>query len=152
MSVREQELGEIVDAIWTEMLQLPVRPSFEPWHPGGGRGWLTGRVDLCGAWVGTVSVDCPRELARRLAGTMFQLDADRIGRVDLEDAIGELANITGGNVKALLPGPSTLSLPAVSDADGPVPERPDRPLVARAAFECEGQPFWVIVRGRRAAG
>ena len=29
------------------------------------------------------------------------------------DAVGEMANVVGGNVKSLLPGPSTLALPIV---------------------------------------
>lgn len=150
--VQERELGEIVDAIWTEMLRLEVRPTYTSWHPDGGSRCLSGRVDLSGAWEGTVTVDCSRELARRVAGTLFDLDPALVTGDELLDAMGEIVNITGGNVKALLPGPCALSLPAVSDADGPVGEHPERPLVARAAFECEGQPFWVIVRGRRSQG
>ncbi|MBJ7359171.1 hypothetical protein, partial [Nocardioides sp.] len=34
--------------------------------------------------------------------------------VELSDVIGEFANIVGGNVKSLMPGPSTLSLPLVA--------------------------------------
>ncbi len=150
--VQERELGEIVGAIWTEMLRLDVHPTYAAWHADGGPRRLSGRVDLSGAWEGTVTVDCSRELARRLAGTLFDLDPGRVSGGDILDAMGEIVNITGGNVKALLPGPCALSLPAVSDAGGPAGERPDRPLVARAAFECDGQPFWVIVRGRRAPG
>ena len=51
---------------------------------------------------------------------------------DIEDALGELANVVGGNVKAVLPGPSALGLPEV----GVRPRRrlrhlPRRPPVAR---------------------
>lgn len=151
MTVREHDLGEIVSAIWAEMLHLDVQTSFRPWRAAGSPPGLTGRVELSGAWAGTISVDCSRDLARRLAGMMFGLNPiDLTGR-ELVDAMGELANITGGNIKALLPGPSVLSIPVVTDDDGPETERPDLPLVARASFDCEGHPFWVIVRGRRAA-
>ena len=35
---------------------------------------------------------------------------------DIEDGLGELANVVGGNVKAVLPGPSALGLPVVGAA------------------------------------
>ena len=42
---------------------------------------------------------------------------------DVEDGLGELANVVGGNVKAVLPGPSVLGLPEVGSAPaaGPTP-------------------------------
>lgn len=40
---------------------------------------------------------------------------------DIADALGELANVLGGNLKALLPEGSTLSLPSVAPSAGPVP-------------------------------
>ena len=38
---------------------------------------------------------------------------------DVADALGELANVVGGNVKAVLPGPSVLGLPEVGTAPNP---------------------------------
>ncbi|NIQ01639.1 MAG: chemotaxis protein CheX, partial [Nitrospinaceae bacterium] len=55
---------------------------------------------------------CPIPLARQAAAIMFQLQEDTAGPEEIQDAFGELANITGGNIKALLPEPSYLSLPA----------------------------------------
>jgi chemotaxis protein CheX len=36
---------------------------------------------------------------------------------DMRDAAGELANMTGGGLKALMPQPSRLSLPTVATGD-----------------------------------
>jgi chemotaxis protein CheX len=33
---------------------------------------------------------------------------------DVADAVGELANMIGGNIKGLMPGPSVLTLPVVA--------------------------------------
>ena len=35
---------------------------------------------------------------------------------EIEDALGELANVVGGNVKAVLAGPSVLGLPEIGTA------------------------------------
>jgi len=39
---------------------------------------------------------------------------DEAGPADVADAVGELVNMVGGNIKSLMPGPSVLSLPAVA--------------------------------------
>ncbi|QCC78154.1 chemotaxis protein CheX [Nocardioides daphniae] len=41
-------------------------------------------------------------------------DADEPSEADVVDAVGELVNMVGGNVKSLVPGPSQLSLPLVA--------------------------------------
>ena len=41
---------------------------------------------------------------------------------DVADALGELANVVGGNVKAVLPGPSVLGLPEVGSAPAAGPD------------------------------
>jgi chemotaxis protein CheX len=64
------------------------------------------------------------------------------GEAELVDAIGEIANMTGGNVKALLPGPSVLSLPEV--AAGTAAAVPGRP-VSRLAFAVDSSPLVVAV-------
>ena len=43
---------------------------------------------------------------------------------DIDDALGELANVVGGNVKAVLPGPSALGLPEVGVRPRRRPRRP----------------------------
>jgi CheY-specific phosphatase CheX len=58
-------------------------------------------------------VRCPLTLAYVLTTAMFQGDEEAT-LVEVRDALGELTNMVAGNVKALLPGPSTLSLPTVA--------------------------------------
>ena len=63
----------------------------------------------------------------------------------VRDAVGELANMIGGNVKALLPGPSRLSLPAlIENADYQGIAQESR-MQSRQAFSCEGEPFLVTL-------
>ena len=50
---------------------------------------------------------------------MFGSAPDVVTDAEVVDALGELTNMIGGNVKSLLPAPSQLSLPMVSDSVWP---------------------------------
>ena len=45
---------------------------------------------------------------------MFGMEPDEVSADEVADAVGELTNMVGGNIKSLLPEPSLLSLPTVS--------------------------------------
>jgi hypothetical protein len=60
---------------------------------------------------------------------------------EIADALGELANVVGGNVKAVLPGPSTLGLPEV----GAAPEAGSD--VCRVDLLWRGQSLTISVQG-----
>jgi len=68
---------------------------------------------------------------------------DELEAEDVDDALGELANVVGGNVKAALPGPSTLGLPQVGEAPGV--RNPED--VCRLEVLWRGQPLVVSVQG-----
>jgi chemotaxis protein CheX len=106
--------------------------------PGG---LLRGSVSIQGTSQAIVSVDCSEVLARSIAAAMFSQDPGELTEDEVLDSLGEIANIIGGNIKALLPGPSKLGLPQVErDVDGP----PARPVVLQA-FLCTGEPLRVTV-------
>ncbi|MEQ1502435.1 MAG: chemotaxis protein CheX [Myxococcota bacterium] len=119
----DEMLQELIGVVWETVIDGP--PGGEP----AGAGWL-GSVAIDGAWDGRVEVWLSDADARRVATAMF--GEEPIGEPELVDAIGELANITGGNVKALLPEPCGLGLPAVRAAARPAPwGGVDRPYAAR---------------------
>lgn len=62
-----------------------------------------------------------RETADRMARALLALGPqDAVAPDDLRDALGEVANVIGGNIKGLLPQPGSLTLPVV-ELDGPAP-------------------------------
>jgi chemotaxis protein CheX len=136
--VDEGDMTMIVESIFAELLGFGVLPAPLP-DPGTGDGRLTGLVRIDGAWHGTVGVSCDRALAVRIATAM--LDRPPEGDAEVADAFGEVANMAGGNVKALLPGPSTLSLPEVTEGAA----TPGDHLVSRLAFAIDGAPLVVSV-------
>lgn len=105
---------------------------------------VTSSVQIMGAWTGTVSLRMTTELATVIAGSMFEMEADELGQEEIDDAVGEMANMIGGNVKSLLPGPSQLSMPTVSGGEEP-PHFPGTVLGEHLEYEVAGQPFTVSV-------
>jgi chemotaxis protein CheX len=74
---------------------------------------LTGCVHIDGAWNGAALVECELPLARRLTAALFAREPADLALDEVRDALGEITNMVGGNLKALLPSPSRLSLPTV---------------------------------------
>jgi chemotaxis protein CheX len=105
-----QVIEQIVETVFQTMMGLDVQPSDAPWPPKGEI--ITASISLTGPWKGAVLVECPLPEAllftRRLAGLTPTELTD-----DVRDAIGELANMVGGNLKSILPGGVELSLPSV---------------------------------------
>jgi len=76
--------------------------------------WSAG-VSISGTWQGNVTVELGTTAAVALTARMLALGpGEAVADADLADAIGELVNMIGGNVKSLMPGPSMLSLPMVA--------------------------------------
>ncbi|GAA2326189.1 chemotaxis protein CheX [Dactylosporangium salmoneum] len=74
---------------------------------------ITASVCIAGAWLGHVVLRSGLAAAAAIAAAMLDLDPTRVKPDDIQDATGELMNITAGNLKSLLPQPSHLALPQV---------------------------------------
>jgi chemotaxis protein CheX len=81
---------------------------------------VTATVSVTGGWSGHIAVQTAYPTAAALGAAMLGIDAESVQHADLVDAMGELVNIVGGNVKALLEPPNQLSLPhvVIGSADG----------------------------------
>jgi len=153
--VTDADLEEVTETIWGTLFEFPLERS----GPVAGRdtdtdtdATVTSVVHIDGAWHGAVVLRCPMALATTLTSAMFQTAEP--GTDDIRDALGELANMTAGNVKALLPEPCGISLPTVAfgldyqlDVVGTV-------AIATANFTCAGQLLVVTLlrRSRREGG
>jgi chemotaxis protein CheX len=133
--------------VWESVLCLPIEPE-------GLAGDLvqplvSSCVHITGGWEGSVVVRCSRDLAASITETMFGMDPGEASADEIADAIGEIANMIGGNVKSLVPGPSQLSLPVV--ADGGELVFPESEACAESNFVTSEQPMMVSVL-RRSSG
>jgi len=71
-------------------------------------------VSVVGGWAGHVVIGCSDAVARRVSARLLVIPEEEVSEEDIVDAIGEFANVVGGNVKSIMPGPSSLSLPRVA--------------------------------------
>ncbi len=105
---------------------------------------LSAWVDVVGPWTGSVVLTTGRQTAADLTRSLLgEAAPELLDHEDVADAFGEIANVVGGNVKAALPGPSTLGLPQVGEAPGV--RNPED--VCRLEVLWRGQPLVVSVQG-----
>ncbi|MDQ2650676.1 MAG: chemotaxis protein CheX [Actinomycetota bacterium] len=145
LQLLDDDLAGLGDAIWTSILGTPALPSCDP-APTGLRS-VTACVHISGSWDGTVSVSLPWGLAEEVAATMFGLPAAELTTAEVLDAVGELANIAGGNVKGMVDGASDLSLPVVSEGTGNV-SVPGSRVSAKAELSHAGTTFVMQIHER----
>jgi chemotaxis protein CheX len=112
MAISESDVRQLTTEIWRGMLQIELAPSEVASRRGAGIGAC---VQITGAWEGAVRVDCSLNLARLATSRFLATEPEQVGIDQIRDAIGELANMSAGIVKPLLPKPCQLSLPSVAD-------------------------------------
>ena len=135
------ELTAILEV--THSVLFPLMGEIEAVTPSESpeRELMRGSVTIKGRSHAIVTVDCSKTLARRLGGAMFEAEPSTLSSEDIADALGEIANIIGGNIKALLPGPSQLGLPEI---DYKISKKPPAVTVEQA-FRCTGELFRVCL-------
>lgn len=62
---------------------------------------ITGMIGLAGTHKGVLAVHIPYPVAKAITASFLMMDVEEINS-DVHDAIGEIANMLGGNVKAIL--------------------------------------------------
>lgn len=143
MDLSGEDIHQLTGDTWSSMVGLAVEPT--PSTAPFGAATLTGLINISGGWEGTVTLECTASLARTAAAAMFDMEPEELGTADVADALGELTNITGGGVKALLPGPCQLSLPSVVDGCNYSLSAPGAHLLSETAFTSDGQQLVVRV-------
>jgi len=99
---------------------------------------------VSGGWAGVVTVELDEGVAQQLSARMLALpEGEPVADGDIADAVGELVNMVGGNVKSLMPGPSVLSLPAV--AAGRAAFASDVAEVCRLDLAWRGAPVRICI-------
>ncbi len=152
----ERDIIELVDMIWSTTLGLDVRPL----DPANRDTWtlpaVEAQVHIAGTWQGVVVLHASEALAAVVAHRMLNLGRRTATPEDIQDAFGEIANMTGGNIKGLLSeGDAHLSLPAVVQGLDYSVRVPGSQPVLRVEFMCEREPLVVTLlqaAARRAPG
>jgi chemotaxis protein CheX len=136
------EINELVGDIWGSVLGIPATPAPASVRVDELR--LTGFVHIQGDWEGTVTLDCPLPLATTAAAAMFGMAVEELAKEEIDDALGELTNMTGGGIKSMLAGSCKLSLPTVIEGTGFTVKSPGATLVNELTYSADGS--WIVVR------
>ena len=141
--VTEETLAQIVESVFTTMMDLEVSISETPWIHDGDR--LTSFVLLTGKWTGAVLFECNRWQACQFAGRILAMDPPSAVDDDVLDVLGELANVIGGNLKCAMPAGVHLSMPTVMEGSDYGLRICGLQVQERLAFDCADGHFWVSV-------
>jgi chemotaxis protein CheX len=112
--ITNDEVLTITQNVLGIMLDMEPETGDEPEIMAHGKQAFIGRVDISGQWQGTVVVQATPQLARLFAARFFEMALDEVNDSDIRDAVTELTNMIGGNIKGQVPAPSYLSIPSVT--------------------------------------
>ena len=141
--VDENDLAEMVEQVWESYLDpegvSPLIPTYDENQPSE----VHSSVSITGSWTGHVVYASSTVGARKVAAAFLSMEPEEVSQDDLSDVLGELANIVGGNVKAMLPAGATLSLPQVVLAPESATSYPSAERVTGLYGIWEGEPVSV---------
>jgi chemotaxis protein CheX len=132
----------IADEVWPSLVgdgeafvPVPVPPPADV---------VSAWVDIVGPWTGSVVLSCAPATATALAESVLMTRPPTVvDDEDVADALGELANVLGGNIKSVLPGESRLGLPQI----GTAPPRGRLDDVRSLAGQWRGDFLTITVQG-----
>jgi chemotaxis protein CheX len=143
----KHQILEISQEIWESLLGMEIESSDAAGNAfADSKRTVTGFVNIGGAWEGTILLEVSDSLSKQFAADMLGISLDEVSSQDVADALGELTNMVGGNIKSLLPAPSNLSIPAVAEGADYSIWAPGTDLLAQVTLRCAGQPMLITVR------
>ena len=142
MPIPVDELVQYTQFTWSSILEVDVEQVQEDFEDDSDND-INACVLISGAWKGMVVMSFHSKLAQAVTIKMFDLKKEKPTDEHLIDAVGEIINMIGGNLKALVPQPSFLSIPIVSIGHNIL--SPCTQEVCKSVFNCKGQQFRITV-------
>jgi len=112
MKPDESQIRSVVRTVWSTQLDLDVVDVAGP-PPPPTSPTITAAIHIHGDFHGVIRLECSRVLIRRAAAVMFATREEALSLDDERDVVGELTNVVAGNIKALIPGSNSISLPTI---------------------------------------
>jgi chemotaxis protein CheX len=137
-------IAEITKGVFSTMVMMDVvdeYPLTEPvttFHET-----LTSMVGLAGSHTGILAIHCPKVLALRIASSMLGMEVTEIDE-DVNDAMGEIANMVGGDVKHIFSPKGAdinLSIPTIIYGSDYMVDSMSNLESLVMPFECGGERF-----------
>ena len=140
VEVNENDLAEMVEQVWESYLDPEGVSPLIPTYDENQSSDVHSSVSITGSWTGYVVYASSIAAARRAAAAFLAMEPDEVSDEDLSDVLGELANIVGGNVKAMLPPGAFLSLPQVVLAPEATARYPNAQRISGVYGIWDGEP------------
>lgn len=141
-----RDIADTSALIWSTTLSMSVLPFADADEAQWPVPSIEAQVHITGSWQGVVVLQTSEILAARVAHRMLNLGRRSASAEDIQDAFGEVANMTGGNIKGMLAeSDARMSLPSVvrgRDYSVRVPR--SRELV-RVALTCDNEPLVITL-------
>ena len=139
----DTEVCRIVQDVLSTMTDYPVVPSEAAYFANAD--CATCAVYFAGAWGGAVLVEVPLTMAFEFTAKLMRIPKPLQFDNDVYDALGELANMIGGNLKSVLPRGVSLSMPSVVEGAKYSVHVCGGHRNKKMAFEGMDGPFWVTL-------
>lgn len=111
VDTHQVDVAQIVENVFRTMLNLEVTRSDV--NSSTALNPLTAAVHFAGEWRGAVLLQCGLPEALAFTNCLMLSAEHARADEDVRDALGELANMVGGNLKSVLPSGVALSIPSV---------------------------------------
>ncbi len=126
--------------VFDTMLDMEVKISDADSHPEMDGNRIVGSVGFAGKVLGSIYIHVTDTFARFMTAAMLDMELDEIeGDEEVEDVIGELSNMIGGNLKSRLCDAGLnceLSIPSITSGSNFKVEPVNWARRDRFAFQC----------------
>jgi len=142
MRISAADLQRIVRTVWSTQLGLELETADADGIAARLRAGDTAvvKIHFVGGFTGRLEQRCSPHVSLCAAAAAFAASGTDLGTSDIRDTVAEIAHMTAGNLKSVLPGGCE-----VAKAGLPVDEEDGGTVVARAGFTFEGEPLVVDV-------
>lgn len=101
MDIREKIIDAVIE-IFSSMVMMDISVGEAEVNESGKlHNTITGLIGLAGTHKGVLAIHIPHPVALAITSSFLGIEVNEINE-DVEDAVGELANMLGGNVKTVL--------------------------------------------------
>ena len=132
----EKEICHCAEMVWNTALGLPLARQDIP-QPIQEIDNLRCATKIKGTWNGWLVITLTPRLTQAASSIFFGESSPSTEEENIEDTLKELANQIGGNLKNLVPQPSSIEIPIMSFKAKDL-QFPNTDLLTRLTFECEG--------------
>jgi len=139
----ETMTAQIVQDVFETMLRYEIREF--PANYEARSTIVTSAVFFAGAWKGAVIVECSDAQARFFTGRLMGIPQPAHMNDNVRDAMGELVNMIGGNLKSVLPIGVSLSMPSVLEGADYAYKICGSNENSRFSFCGDSGPLWVTL-------